>query len=127
MEVLFTPQSARLVKALILSGKKPDGILFGHLQGNTFFITGVLPTGGGFFNRLENLWAVDDLYEGRLLGFFTFSERENKIKKILAPWAAGKILLHINRQEDGSAGLKASLIEFKDIFFLREIKIQFPD
>ena len=127
MEILFTPQSSRLVKALILSGKKPDGILFGHRQGNTFFITDILPTGGGFFTKLENLWAVDDLYNGRLLGFFTFSAGENKTKKIMAPWACGKIFLHINGQEDGSASLKASLVEFEKSFFLREIKIQFPN
>jgi hypothetical protein len=127
MEAQFTPQSARLLKALILSGKKPDGLLFGHRQGDAFIITDILPTGGGFFNTLENLWAIDNLYEGRFLGFFTFSAGEEKVKRIMAPWAFGKILLRIGRQGDGAAGLTAAKVEFEDIFFLREIKIHSPN
>lgn len=127
MEALFTPQSARLIKALILSGKKPDGILFGERRKDTFIITEILPTARGFFNRLENLWAIDDLYDGRLLGFFSFSSGEAKIKKVKAPWACGKMFLLIDLQEDGRADYWAARVEFDRNFYLKEIKFRFPN
>jgi hypothetical protein len=127
MEALFTPQSTRLLQALVLSGKRPDGLLFGHRRGDTLIITEILPTGGGFFSRLDNLWAIDDLTEGGLLGFFTFSDSPSKAKKLLAPWACGKIFLRINQGEQGEAEYEGARIEFESVFSLREIKIVFPD
>jgi hypothetical protein len=125
MEALLTPRSARHIKALILSGKKPDGLLFGLCRGDTFIITEILPTAGGFFNRLENLWEIDDLYDGRLLGFFSFSPGQTKEKKIRAPWACGKMFLLVIRNEDGTASFRATRVEFDDDFSLKEIKIRF--
>ena len=73
----------------------------------------------------KNLWEIDDLYDGRLLGFFSFSPGQTKEKKIRAPWACGKMFLLVIRNEDGTASFRATRVEFDDDFSLKEIKIRF--
>lgn len=125
MEAILTDGAARLIKGLLLAGGAPEGFLFGHAQGGTFFITDVLPTRLALLSQ-EKIRAVDKLYKNRLLGFFFMGEDEKKRRKFLAPWACGKILISVLPGERGAAELKASKVEYEQVFFLKEIGINSP-
>ncbi len=49
----------------------------------------------GFFPSLKKYQELDQLFDGKLLGFFSFNPDEKKVKKILAPYACVKLFLKI--------------------------------
>ena len=81
---------------LISSSSISDGLLIGHKRGPRFFVEKILPSPPGFFPSLKKYHELDQLFNGKLLGFFSFNPDEKKIKKILAPFACGKLFLKIS-------------------------------
>ncbi len=76
-------QSLNVVN-LISSSSTSDGLLIGHKRGHRFFAEKILPSLPGFFPSLKKYHELDQLFNGKLLGFFSFNPDEKKIKKILA-------------------------------------------
>jgi hypothetical protein len=109
---------------LVSSNATPDGLLLGHKRGHRFFVEKILPSLEGFFPSLKKYQELDELYEGKLLGFFSFHPDEKKIKKILAPFACQKLFLEINLNTQKEMAIKPHVIDYDKDFFLVPIKLK---
>ena len=103
---------------LISSSSISDGLLIGHKRGHRFFVEKTLPSLPGFFPSLKKYHELDQLFNGKLLGFFSFNPDEKKIKKILAPFACGKLFLEISSSQQKKMTIKSYVIDYENEFFL---------
>ncbi len=78
----------------------------------------------GFFPSLKKYQELDELYEGQLLGFFSFRPDEKKINKLLGPYAHGKLYLEINPNPQKRLTIKSYVVDYKKEFFLSPIKLE---
>jgi len=103
---------------LISSSSISDGLLIGHKRGHRFFVEKILPSLPGFFPSLKKYHELDQFFNGKLLGFFSFNPDEKKIKKILAPFACGKLFLEISSNQQRKITIKSYVIDYENEFFL---------
>lgn len=76
----------------------------------------------GFFPSLEKFHQLEEFYQGKLLGFFSFKPEERKIKKILGPFACGKLFLELDSNKPKKMFAKSYIIDYDREFFLSPIK-----
>lgn len=128
MDAYLSREAFQSLKALCLvsSNSIPDGFLIGHKRGHSFFVEKISPSLEGFFSSLEKYQELDNLYEGKILGFFTFRPDEKKIKKILAPFAYRKLFLEINPHTQKEMAIKPYIIDHDEDFLLLPIKLKKP-
>lgn len=126
MDAYLSREAQQSLKALRLmsSNAIPDGILIGHKRGYLFFVEKILPLLKGFFPSLKKYQELDELYNGKLLGFFSFRPDEKKIKKILAPFAYRKLFLEINLDAQKEIAVKPHVVDYDKEFFLVPIKLK---
>jgi len=126
MDAYLSREAYQSLKALtiISSSSKSDGFLIGHKRGYRFFVEKILPSMPGYFPSLEKYQELDQLLDGKLLGFFSFKPDEKKIKKILAPFACGKLLLKITPGQQNKLTIQPYVIDFEKEFFLLPIKLK---
>lgn len=110
--------------SLISSSSNSDGILIGHKRGHRYFIEKILPTLKGFFPSIEKYFVMNQLFDDKLLGFFSFEPDEKKIKKILAPFACGKLFLRIHLNKSKKMTIKPFIINYEKDFFLSPILLK---
>jgi hypothetical protein len=103
---------------LISSSSISDGLLIGHKRGHRFFVEKILPSLPGFFPSLKKYHELDQLFNGKFLGFFSFNPDEKKTKKILAPFACGKLFLEISSNQQKKMTIKSYVIDYENEFFL---------
>jgi hypothetical protein len=111
---------------LLSSNSVPDGFLLGHKRGHRFFVEQIFPSLKGFFPSLKKYWELDKLYEGKILGFFSFQPDEKKMRKILAPFAYRKLFLKINPNSPKELTIKPYIIDHDKEFLLVPIKLKKP-
>jgi hypothetical protein len=83
----------------------------------------IFPSLPGFFPSLKKYHELDQLFNGKLLGFFSFSPGEKKIKKILAPFACGKLFLEISSNQQKKMTIKSYVIDYENEFLLLPVKL----
>ncbi|MGD8537069.1 MAG: hypothetical protein PVF66_14575 [Candidatus Aminicenantes bacterium] len=110
--------------SLVSSNSIPDGFLIGHKRGHRFFVEKIFPSQEGFFPSLEKYQDLDKLYEGKILGFFSFRSDEKKLRKIMAPFAYRKLFLEINLKRQKEMSIKPYLIDHEKEFLLEPIKLK---
>jgi hypothetical protein len=126
MDAYLSREAHQSLTALSLmnSSSIPDGLLIGHKRGYRFFVEKVFPVRKGLYLPLKTYHELDELYEGKLLGFFSFEPEEKKIKNILAPFAYGKLFLEINLNPQKKMTFKSYVIEYEKEFFLKSVKLK---
>lgn len=124
MDVHFSNEAYTQLQALaqITTSANSDGFLLGHRRGQVHWIEKIFPTSRGFFPSEEKFRALQDLFQDRIIGFFTFIPNEKKTKKLLAPFACGKVYLEIKKNRSQRLFLKPFLIEYEKKFFLSPIR-----
>ena len=127
MEVFLSAAAFRSFAAIQcdLSHTNTDGFLLGHKRGNVFIVETALPSQKGFFSSQKKYFELKQKLEDKILGFYSFQTNENKIKKILAPLAYGKIFLHLDQDKNNPLNIKAFVIEYEQDFFLLPINLKF--
>lgn len=125
MDAYLSQEAYQSLAALILisSSSNSDGLLIGHKRGHRFFVEKIFPSLPGFFPSLKKYHELDQLFNGKLLGFFSFKPDEKKIKKILAPFACGKLFLEINLIQQKKVAIKSYVIDYENDFFLLPVKL----
>ncbi len=120
MDAYLSEETYQSLTALILISAKSsfDGFLIGHKRGHRFFVEKIFPSAPGFFPSLKKYHELDQLFDGKLLGFFSFNPDEKKIKKILAPFTYGKLFLEINLSRQKKMTIKSYVIDYENEFFL---------
>ena len=78
----------------------------------------------GFFPSLKKYQELDQLFGGKLLGFFSFNPDEKKVKKIMAPFACGKLLLKITQNKQKKMTIQSYVVDFENDFFLFPIELK---
>ena len=76
------------------------------------------------YQLTQKISEFNQILEDKFLGFFTFHTNDKKIKKILAPFACGKLYLEIYLDKKNNMEFKSYVVDFKGYFFLSPIKFQ---
>jgi len=119
MDAYLSAESLRSLEALSrLSPRgKPIGLLLGHTRGKRFFIERVFALPARAWPSLEDFYALDRLFEGRIIGFFAFRPDRRTAGALLAPHAAGKSFLGLSpARRPGKIRAAASVIDFDGRF-----------
>jgi len=128
MDVYFSLEAFRTLEAqkIIATQQHCDGIIIGHKRGQSFFVEKIVPTTKGFFPSLEKFYSLNTIYRDGIVGFYSFFSSEKKTKKILAPFAHGKLYLEIHVSRSNTLQIKPYSIEYDKKFFFSALKLTLP-
>ncbi|MFC2160261.1 hypothetical protein ACFLRX_01265 [Acidobacteriota bacterium] len=128
MDVYFSPEAIQTLEAkkIITTQQNSDGIILGHKRGKSYFVEKIVSTTKGFFPSLEKYFSLNVIYKDRIVGFYSFFTEENKTRKILAPFAHGKLYLDISIAKSKTLKIKPYSIEFEKVFFFSPLKLTMP-
>lgn len=128
MDVYFSRKALMTLEAhkIISTRQNSDGIIIGHKRGQSFFVERIVSTTKGFFPSLEKFYSLNTIYKDNIVGFYSFFTEEKKIKKILAPFAYGKLYLNILITKSKTLKIKPYSIEYDKKFFLSPLKLTRP-
>ncbi len=126
MDVYISRDALLSIKAinLISSSSNFDGLLIGHKRGHRFFVKKIFLTVKGFFPSKEKYLLLNELFDDSIIGFFSFHPDEKKIRKILAPFAFGKVFLDIRLDKQKKININPFVIEYEEEFFLSPIQLK---
>jgi len=125
MNALISQEAFQVFGALnlILPSSSSDGLLIGHRRGHSVFVEKALPTFSGFFASAENYQKLDQVFKEKIIGFFSFKADERKVKKILAPFACGKLFLKLSSRGK-KMRIKSFFIDYEKKFSLKPIPLK---
>ena len=125
MDAYLSQEAYRSFEALSLIGphRNPDGLLIGHKRGHRFFVERVFPALKNFSPFPQNYFHLDYLFKENLIGFFSFKPELQRIKKVLAPFAYGKLFFKIHLQKK-EMSIKSFIIDYEEEFFLSPIQLK---
>ncbi len=125
MNALVSQEAFQALEALKLvsANSACDGLLIGHKRGQSFFIEKIFPTPSAFFAALEKYQKLDQLFEEKIIGFFSFKPNQKKVKKILAPFACGKLFLRLTSRRK-KVNIKPFVIDYEKNFFMKPIQLK---
>ena len=126
MEVFLSKETSQSFSALQCSHPKinTEGFLIGHKRGNLFFVENILPSPKGIFSSPQKYFQLKKMLEDKILGFYSFQPNETLIKKILAPFAYGKILIRLDLDKTDRLEIMPFAIGHDKNFFLQPIKLK---
>ena len=128
MDVYFSPEVFKTLEAhkIIATRQNSDGIIMGHKRGQSFFVEKIVFTTKGFFPSLEKFYSLNTIYKDSIVGFYSFFTEEKKTKKILVPFAHGKLYLDIRITKSNTLQIKPYSIEYDKEFFFSPLKLTRP-
>jgi hypothetical protein len=127
MDVYLAREAHRALEAVGLFPRKKGtcGFLLGHARGHRFMIEGVFPAPGRALSSLEEYYALDRLFEGRIIGFFAFAPAGPARRRLFAPFAAGKAYLEISPSRSSrKLKIAASVVDFDGRFHLLRLPLR---
>jgi hypothetical protein len=129
MDAYLSREAYRFFLGLNLVSMKPnqEGLLIGHKRGHRFFVEKVFPTKKGFYSSLENYFALEEHFRGKLIGFFTYEADTKKKRKILLPFACGQLFFDIHLTKKKKMTIKSYVIDYKKDFYLLPVNLKLPE
>jgi hypothetical protein len=126
MQVYLSEEAKQFISALhcCLNKTNADGFLIGHKRGAMFVVERILPSSSGFFSSPEKYFELKNMLDDRILGFYSFRTNETKLKKILTPFAFGKIFLSLDLENSDRLEIKPFVIEHDRKFHLQPINLR---
>jgi hypothetical protein len=126
MDAYLSREALLHLQALNLASpsSRPEGLLLGHKRGHRYFVEKVFPTQRGFFTSLKKHFDLDQLFDGKIIGFYSFQPEQKKMKKILAPFAYGKLFLEVHAASEKKVDIKSFIIDFDKKFFLSPVRLK---
>jgi len=124
VDVFLTDDAERSLKALsLLSAAGHCGYLIGHKRGPRIYVEAVIAAGKGHTFSAEEFQLLDDIYDGRTVGFFFLGGGRSAESRILQPFAYGKTVLEVRPGGRGNPVLKAFSIEHDGGFTLSPVPL----
>jgi hypothetical protein len=124
VDVFLTDDAERSLKALsLLSESGQCGYLIGHRRGPRVYVEAIIPAGKGHSFPIEQFHLLDDVYDGRTVGFFFFGGGRRAERRILQPFAYGKIVLEARPGGRRAPALKAFSVEYDGRFTLSPVPL----
>ncbi|TET26344.1 MAG: hypothetical protein E3J76_00410 [Candidatus Aminicenantes bacterium] len=126
MDAFLSKEALQMLLALSLisSTSNSDGLLIGHKRGHRFFVEKIFSSSKGFFPSLKKYYSLNQAFDKKILGFYSFQTDDKKVKKILAPFAYGKLFLQININKQKKMAFKSYIIDYEKEFFLSPIQLK---
>jgi len=126
MDACLLEEAYQSLEALgtIATKSNSDGLLLGHIRGHRFIVERIFPTQRGFFQSLDNYFSLNQIFDDEILGFFSFFPEEKKMRKILAPFAFGKLILQIQLNRQNKMVIKPFLLDYDKEFYLSPIRLK---
>jgi len=126
MDVYLSRDAFLSIRALglISLNSNLDGLLIGHKRGHRFFVKKIFLSVKGFFPSKEKYLLLNELFNDSIIGFFSFNPDEKKIRKILAPFAFGKVFLDIRLDGQEKININPFVVEYEEEFFLSPIQLK---
>lgn len=124
MDVYLSAEARQALRALYQLASGGDGLLLGHMRGRRYFVESVMPLPQRLKLSASQYMRLYDLYPDKLIGFFSYRPSPKIRQHMLAPFATGKILLEIQKQDDGMWNLQAFLVDYQDEFQLLPVPVK---
>jgi hypothetical protein len=128
MNVQLSPEASQCLEVLrfIPQKSRTAGFVLGHKRGRTFFVEKIFPLEEAFSLPLENFYSLTQVFEGKLIGFFSLNSGQKKIQRILKPLAYGKLFLDVRLDTRKRLSLKPYIIDYDREFYLSPLRLTSP-
>jgi len=124
VDVFLTDDAERSLRALsLLSESGQCGYLIGHRRGPRVYVEAVIAAGKGHTFSVEEFHLLDDIYDGRTVGFFFLGGGRSAESRVLQPFAYGKIVLEVRPGGRRNPAIKVFSIEHDGRFTLSPIAL----
>lgn len=126
MDAYLAVEAHQALQALSSLSARPglSGFLIGHKRGHRFFVERIFPLPKGFRPTLENYYSLNQLLDGKIIGFFAFPAEAKDTQQVLQPFACGKLFLSVRLSKRGSLSFQSLVVEYDGHFFAAPIKLQ---
>ncbi len=119
--VYLSPNAKQHLKACGVFPSAAGGFLIGHKRGQRFFIESIFPSAKSFSFSLKKFLLLNEIFNDKVIGFFSFQDDEKKKRKIMTPFATGKLYLEVKFNKENALDFLPFVIEYKDAFCLTPI------
>jgi len=124
VDVFLTDDAERSLKVLsLLSESGQSGYLIGHRRGPRVYVEAVIPAGKDHAFPVERLHLLDNIYDGRTVGFFFIRGGRRPESRILQPFGYGKIVLKVLPGGRRTLALRAFSVEYDGRFTLSPVPL----
>jgi len=124
MDVYLTEEAVRLLRSLdVLSDSPRCGFLVGHACGPRIYIENIIPAGEDCVFSYARIDALNRITGGETVGFLISGTPPSIRKRLLKPFAFGKVCLEAGRDPRGRRTLQAFLIEYDGVFRFSPIPV----
>ncbi len=103
--------------------KTMSGFLVGHKRGQRFYVEKAYPSSGRALASPERCRALDRLFEGKMIGFYSSSSSPKALARFLQPAFCGKLVLLAGRGHEARLSLKPHVVEFDKSFYLLPVSL----
>jgi len=114
VDAFLSVDAGRALRALseYPAAKGASGLLIGHKRAGRFFVESALPAPAGFKPGPENFPALNEIFGGRIIGFFIAGTGPAAWKPFLQPLACGRLLLEIGWGKSKSGAYRAFAVDY---------------
>jgi len=121
MGVYLGCEARKYLEGLALARSCLEGILIGHKQGHEYYIEQVFPFHKALCMTEESFTEINQHFDDKVVGFYTFSLEEREGVKYFVPFAVGKVLLRIKTDRKKSISVNSFCIDYDDAFILKSV------
>jgi len=120
MDVYLTEEAWQHLRAQALESprRKARGLLLGHRRGGRFFIERIYPCAFRLFPAAQKYWALDGVFEGKIIGFYSSGRLARTGAGEFPPFAYNKVYLEFDSHPDKGLVLKPAIVEYSEDFHL---------
>jgi len=127
VDAVLLREAAQSLEALrrISSRGTPGGVLLGHRRDHRFYIEKAFPCPFGISLTPKIFFELDRVFEGQVIGFFSFPSGARKTRSLLRPFGFGKLYVEVYRNPGETMTTHAFVIEYEKRFILLPIPLKF--
>lgn len=103
--------------------ENPTGFLVGHKKGTSFILESAFPGKKAFFNSPDEFWQTAQIFNQRLVGFYSLQPPAAYQEKLLQPLTTGFLFLHLELSDSGKLIYHPYLIDFDQGFYLKPLNL----
>ena len=120
MDVYLTEEARQHLRAQALESprRKTGGLLLGHRRGGRFFVERIYPCSCGTFPSARKYWALDGVFEGKIIGFYFSGRRSGSAAGQWPPFSCNKLYLEFDAHPEKGLTLRPAVVEYSGSFHL---------
>jgi hypothetical protein len=126
MDVILSREAEVLLRAGRVPGRTPplEGYLLGHRRGPVYYIERLVPFGPVFSLTEGEGRRIGRIFNGAILGTFTFRAGQARRRRILRPAFYGTLFGQAGRGRTGQAHLDMFRVEYDRKFYLKPLSVR---